>query len=118
MELRRLRFTSLPPKFVQRRLRWFGHAAKRPEGKLIKGLFLPTPPRTWHRRAGGQLTTWATTIKDDLEPLSGPRVFGRARWRKDWVKVSSEFAQDRRDWNASIRDVVNAIGDAGSPRPR
>ncbi len=44
-------------------------------------------------------------------------VFGHARWRKDWVKVSSELAQDRRAWNASVRDVVNAIGDAGSTRP-
>ncbi len=30
---------------------------------------------------------------------------------------SSELAQDRRAWNASVRDVVNAIGDAGSTRP-
>ncbi len=61
-------------------------------------------------RSGGQLKTWATKTKADLEPISGPRVFGHARWRKDWVKVSSELAQDR-------RDVVNAIGDAGSTRP-
>ncbi len=69
------------------------------------------------RRAGGQLKTWATTIKADLEPLSKPRVFGHAQWRKDWVKVSSELAKDRRAWSASVRDVVNAIGDAGSTRP-
>ncbi len=53
----------------------------------------------------------------DLEPISGPRVFGHARWRKDWVKVSSDLAQDRRAWSASVRDVVNAVGDAGSTRP-
>ncbi len=64
----------------------------------------------WLRRAGGQLKTWATTIKTNLKPLSEPRVFGHARWRKDWVKVSSELAEDR-------RDVVNSIGDAGSTRP-
>ncbi len=29
-------------------------------------------------------------------------------------EVSSELAQDRRAWNDSVRDVVNAIGDAGS----
>ncbi len=82
---RRLCLTSIPALLVQRRLRWFGHAARRPEGGLIKDLLLPTPPRTWRRRAGGQLKTWATTIKADLEPLSGPQVFGHARWRKDWV---------------------------------
>ncbi len=57
-------------------------------------------------------------MKADLEPLSGPRVFGYARWGKDWVNVSSELAQDRRAWSASsIRDVVNPIGDVGSTRP-
>ncbi len=88
---------------VQTRLRWFGHAARRPERELIKELLLPTPPRTWRRRTGGQLKTWATTIKADLEPLSGPRVFGYARQKNDWVKVSNELAQDRRAWSASVQ---------------
>ncbi len=51
-----------------------------------------------HRIACGVdelLKTWTTTIKADLEPLSGPRVFGHARWRMDWVKVTCELAQDR-----------------------
>ncbi len=114
---RRLCLTRIPALIVQRRLRWFGHAARRSEGELIKDLLLPPPPRTWRRRAGGQLKTWAIMIKADLEPISGPRVFGHARWRQDWVKVSSELAQDRRAWSASVRDVVNAIGDADSTRP-
>ncbi len=58
--------------------------------------------------------TWATAIKADLEPLPVPRVFGYARLRKDWVKVSSELTQDRRALSASVRDVVNSIGDAGT----
>ncbi len=118
MELRRhLSLTSIPALLVQRRLRRFGHVARRLEGELIKDLLLPTPPRTWRKRAGGQLKTLATTIKADLEPISGPRIFVHARWRQDWVKVSSELAQDRRAWSASVRDVVNAVGDAGSTRP-
>ncbi len=107
---RRLRLASIPALLVQRRLCWFGHAARRPKGELIKDILLPTPPRTWCRRTGGQLKTWTTTIKANLEPLSGPRVFDHARWRKDWVKVSSELTQDRLAWSASI-------GDAGSTRP-
>ncbi len=68
VELRhRLCITSILVLLVQRRLRWFCHAARRPEGELIKDFFLPTPPRTWHRRAGGQLKTRATTIKADRE---------------------------------------------------
>ncbi len=78
---RRFRITSIPALLVQRRLRWLGHAARRPQGELIKDLFLPAPPRKWRRRAGGQLKTWATTIKAGLEPLSGLRAFGHARQR-------------------------------------
>ncbi len=114
---RRLCLTRIPALLVQRRLRCFGHAARRPEDELIKDLLLPTPPRTWRRRAGGQLKTRATTIKADLEPLFGPRVFSHARWKEDWVKVSSELAQDRRAWSASARDVANSIGDAGLTHP-
>ncbi len=40
----------LPYKFTtqlaQRRLRWFGHAARRPDGELIKDLLRPTPSST------------------------------------------------------------------------
>ncbi len=57
------------------------------------------------------------TLKKDLEPLFGRRVFGYARRRKDWVKVFGELAQDCRAWSASVCDVVNSIGDAGSTRP-
>ncbi len=49
--------------------------------------------------------------------LSGPRVFGNAQWGKDWVKVSSELAQDRKALSASVRDAVNSIGDASKPIP-
>ncbi len=48
---RRLYLTSIPALLVQRRLRWFDHVARRPEGELIKDLILPTPPRTLRRRA-------------------------------------------------------------------
>ncbi len=80
---RHFRFTRIQALHVQRRLRWFGHAARRPDGELIKDLLLHTLPRTWRKRSGGQLKTWAVTIKADLEPLPGPRVFGYPQWRKD-----------------------------------
>ncbi len=54
VELRHsLCLSSVPALLV----RWFGHAARRREGELIKGLLLPTAPRTRLRRAGGQLKT-------------------------------------------------------------
>ncbi len=55
-ELRcRLRFTSIPAQLVYKWLRWFGNAARRPNGELIKDLLLSTPHRTRRRRTGGQL---------------------------------------------------------------
>ncbi len=60
---------------------------------------------------------------DELEAswrhgLSRPiPTLNRARWRKDWVKVPSELAQDRWACSASVRDVINAVGVAGSTRP-
>ncbi len=45
----------------------------------------------------------------------GRMGFGHALWRKDWVKVFIELAQDRRAWSASV--VGNSIGDAGSLAP-
>ncbi len=46
---RQLRLTPKPAQLVQRRLRWFGHAASLPGGGLfngdqIKDLLLPAPP--------------------------------------------------------------------------
>ncbi len=78
---RRLRLLSIQALLAQRRFHWFGHAARRPEGELIKDLLVPKPPRTGRSRAGGQLKTWAATIKVNLEP----RIFSHARWRKGWV---------------------------------
>ncbi len=45
------------------------HHTRRPDSKLI------TSTCTWRRRTGGQLKTWATTVKADLEPLSRSCVF-------------------------------------------
>ncbi len=47
--LRRLCLASIPALLVQRGLRWNNHAARRPEGKVIKGLLLPTPLPAWRR---------------------------------------------------------------------
>ncbi len=82
-----------------------GHTAIRPESELIRDFILLTPPRTWRRRTGRQLKTWATTFKEDLESLSRQRIFGCSRWRKNWLKVPCQLGQARR-----------ALG-AGSTRP-
>ncbi len=108
----------MPSVELRRRLYRFGHAARLLHGELIQDILLPISIHTWRRRTGGQLKTRTIKVKADPEPLSGPRVFGFARWRKDWVKVPSELAQGRLAWDASTRDVASSFGDAGLTRPR
>ena len=48
-----LNLRPLPPVLLQRRLRWFGHAARRPEGELIRDVLLPTSLSNWRKRACG-----------------------------------------------------------------
>ncbi len=80
---RRLRFTCKQRHLIQKMLRLFGHAARCPERELIRNLLVPTPSRTWFRRTGGQLKTRATTLKEDLKLLTGPRVLEYGQWVRD-----------------------------------
>ncbi len=43
----------------------------------------PDVPRTWRKQTGGQLKTWATTLKEDLVRLIGPAVVGSRRGNKE-----------------------------------
>ncbi len=94
---------------LQRRLRWFGHAARRPAGEIIREVINPEPPVQWRKKRGGQLKTWMTTMKEDLARLSGPAVYGLRRWNQDWMTIGIAWAQDRGAWAAAVRDPVVAI---------
>ena len=111
-----LNLHPLPPVLLQRRLRWFGHVARRPEVELIRDVLLPTSPPNRRKRVGGQLKTWASKIKDDLAALSGPQVVGLRRWNRDCLAISCDLAQDQRTWAAMVRDAVRAREEAGSTR--
>ena len=113
----RLSLRPLPSVLLQRRLRWFGHAARRPVGNLTRDVLQPPPLPNWRKRTGGQLKTWAVTLKEDLSGLSGPEVVGLRRWNRDWLSISIDLSQDRRAWAAMVRDVVKAREEAGSTRP-
>ncbi len=80
---------------LQRRLRWFGRAAQRAPGEFMRELINPDVPRTWRRRTGGQLKTWATTLKEGLVRLIGPAVVGIRRW-DEWASLAMDLARDRR----------------------
>ncbi len=59
----RLQLANLAALLLERRLRWFGHAARRAPAEFMRELITPGVPRTWRKRTGGRLKTWATTLK-------------------------------------------------------
>ncbi len=70
VELRRhLLLTSISALLVRRRLCWFGHVARRPEGELIKNRLLPLPPCTWWK-----LMSWMPTEDLGYDTRSRPRT--------------------------------------------
>ncbi len=101
---------------LQRRLRWFGHAARRPAGESIRDVIDPGPPTHGHRKRGGQLKSWLTMLKEDLARMSGPGVYGLRRWNREWLQLGITWTQDRQAWAAAIRNVVVAV-DTGTTSP-
>ncbi len=69
----------LPSVLLQSCLRWFGHPARRPAGKIIPEVLNLEPPVHWRKERGGKLKTWMTTLKKDPAHLGGPAVFGLRR---------------------------------------
>ncbi|BHF62050.1 Cytoplasmic dynein 1 heavy chain 1 [Sparganum proliferum] len=82
----------------ERRLRWFGHVLRRPPQELSVTALDPAPLPHWRRRKGGQFKTWLDTVRQDMEVVLGPSVFGLRRWRREWVELSRSAAADRHAW--------------------
>ena len=98
----------------KRRVRWFGHALRRQSDENIHMVIDPEPPSHWKKRRGGQLRTWLSTVKKDMERLTGPTVYGIRRWNRKWLKYTEEEAKDRGKWAALIRDALIQYEGAGS----
>jgi hypothetical protein len=92
----------------RRRLQWFGHILRKPDDQLVRRVLNPSPCRGWRCRRGGQLKTWLSTIKTDVELLGLCSVYGIRRWRQNWVDLCADLAADRRVWAAAIRDIHGA----------
>ena len=98
-----------PDKLLQkRRLQWFGHAVRHSDSELVEQVANPKPWNGWKCRLGGQVKTWLTTVKTDMEKLRLDKVYGLRKWKADWVNICGELASDRRAWRATIRDVLEA----------
>ncbi|BHF85091.1 hypothetical protein SprV_1002824900 [Sparganum proliferum] len=92
----------------ERRLRWFGHVLRRPPQELSVTALNPAPLPHWRRRRGGQFKTWLDTVRQDMEVVLGPSVFGLRRWRREWVELSRSAAADRHAWRGTVRDIIEA----------
>ncbi|VDM01484.1 unnamed protein product [Schistocephalus solidus] len=90
----------------ERRLRWFGHVLRRPPYELSVTALEPNPLPSWRRQRGDQLKTWLDTVRQDMEVVLGPSVFGVRRWRREWVELPSSAAADRHAWRSTIRDII------------
>ncbi len=94
---RRLYLTSIPALFVQRRLRWFGDATTDKE-----------PSSSSTASHVGQVN-WRPAEEVGYHDQGRPAApLRKARWRKDWVNISSELTQDCRAWGASIKSISDA----------
>ncbi len=84
---RQLHLRALHPVLLQRRLRLFGHAARRPVGEIIREVSNPESPVHLRRKRSGQLKTLMTTLKEDLGGLSGPAVYSLRRLNRDMMTI-------------------------------
>jgi hypothetical protein len=91
-----------------RRLQWFGHLLRKNDAEISKQTLAPTPCQGWRCRHGGQLKTWLSTIKRDMEQLGLHVVYGNRHWNQHWVTICADLAADRRSWRAFIRDISEA----------
>ncbi|BHF68121.1 hypothetical protein SprV_0301115100 [Sparganum proliferum] len=92
----------------ERRLRWFRHVRRRPPQELSVTALDPAPLPHWRRRRGGQFETWLDTVRQDMEVVLGPSVFGLRRWRREWIELSRSAAADRQAWRPTVRDIIEA----------
>ena len=84
-------------KYIQfRRLQWFGHVLRKPSTELTRLSVDPERCRNWSYRRGGQLKTWLSTVKSDVDALGLAAVYGLRQWNNNWVNVCEGLASDRR----------------------
>ncbi len=106
----RLHLRALLPTLLQRRLRWFSHAALRPTSKIIRDVIDPVPPTPWRRKRDGQPEILLTMLKEDLAWISGPNVYGLRQWNRAMNTLSrslQKMIRSRKSVPISATDILN-----------
>ncbi|VDL85987.1 unnamed protein product [Schistocephalus solidus] len=98
--------TRISQVIQKRQLRWFGHILHCPSHKLSSAALDPAPFPTLRRRRGGQPKTWLDTVRQAMQVVLEPSVFGVRHWRKVWVQLSRSAAANRHAWKGAICDII------------
>jgi hypothetical protein len=88
----------------RRRLRWLGHVLRMEPSRLPYASLFTNADPAWRRPPGGVKTTWRRTVFNDLKPMNGPLIYGRA-WERNWATLCRDHALNRAQWRALIRDI-------------
>ena len=88
-----------------KRMRWYGHVVRMPEGRM-PGYLLEWTPKHGRRRRGGTRTSWIDAVMTDVNTFSG------------YVGVehdeAKQLARDRKLWLQMVRRCTeNDAGDSG-----
>ena len=102
------RIPQLGVRIHQRRLQLFGHVLRKPDDELVKEILNPTSCSGWKYRHGGQLKTWLTTVKSDVEQQGLQSVYSIRHWKQNWVAICADLSANRRAWAAVIRNIHEA----------
>jgi hypothetical protein len=100
--------TPLSSVIQQSRLRWAGHVLRRPQTEITNLALNSEPDVNWRRRRGGQVKLWKDKLRTDLQSITGPSTFGLRRWNRDWLSIAGGLAENRSQWKAITRDILEA----------
>ena len=90
---------------IAHRMLWFG---------FVNKYLNLTPCWGWKYRPGGQLKTWLTAVKSDIENLGLQSVHAVRHWRQDWVVICAEMSANYHAWETTFGDIHKS----GSSFPR
>lgn len=84
----------------KRRLRWAGHVARMPEGRICGSVWRHPRPEGWRCVPNAAKTTWDFLLAKDLAPYK--RAYGTINWNNNYVNIISDLAADRNQWRRIV----------------
>ena len=89
-----------------RRLRWLGHVARMPAGRLCGSIWRNPKPSGWRCTHNASKCTWDSTIQKDLGFLKSS--YGSVNWHDNSTSIIQDLASDRVQWRRIVRGQATA----------